>query len=311
VFDDFDLSVWEHEVSLYGGYNGEFEWYTNDRQNSYTKDGKLYITPTLTYKYLPCQCQDQLYNYALNLWDIAPNVCTVSDEEGCYMQGSSDKIITPIRSARIKTSKSFRFCYGKIEISAKLPAGAWLWPAVWMLPADNVYGGWPRSGEIDIIESRGNDQIIVNGVNIGNEQVLSTLHFGTWDQAAGTSVNDKGFVNDFHIYKMEWTPDYIEFQVDNNQPWRVSGPFANGYTGSPNKMAPFDQQFYFIVNLGVGGILGYFPDNAWYPIGKPWQNADGRRTGQTKFWWSEHWISYENDPEQSSLQLDYIKVWAI
>lgn len=100
-------------------------------------------------------------------------------------------------------------------------------------------------------------------------------------------------------------------QIDNNQPWTVSGPFQNGYTGSPNIMAPFDKQFYFIINLAVGTTNGYFPDGVTYPNGKPWMNSDGRRVGQTKFWKSGAWKWYETHPEESSLQVDYIKVWAI
>lgn len=106
---------------------------------------------------------------------------------------------------------------------------------------------------------------------------------------------------------------HITFQVDNNQPWKTSGPYQNGYTGSPNEMAPFDKQFYFIINLATGASNGngYFPDEVWYPNGKPWKNWEGRRVAQTKFWQSGAWKWYEGNPEESSLQVDYIKVWAI
>lgn len=73
-FDDFDTDLWKHEVSLYGGYNGEFQWYTNDRKNTHTKHGKLYVTPTLTYKYLPCECPESLYSYTLDLFQVDPFV---------------------------------------------------------------------------------------------------------------------------------------------------------------------------------------------------------------------------------------------
>lgn len=73
-FDKFDTDLWNHEVSLYGGYNGEFQWYTDDRANTHAKDGKMYITPTLTYKYLPCGCPDSLSSYALNLFKVDPFV---------------------------------------------------------------------------------------------------------------------------------------------------------------------------------------------------------------------------------------------
>jgi beta-glucanase (GH16 family) len=67
--------------------------------------------------------------------------------------------------------KAFNFVYGKVEVKAKMPLGDWLWPAIWMLPAEHVYGQWPASGEIDIVESRGNAGLTKDGVNIGVEQV--------------------------------------------------------------------------------------------------------------------------------------------
>jgi beta-glucanase (GH16 family) len=64
-------------------------------------------------------------------------------------------------------------------VKAKIPSGDWVWPAVWMLPEENVYGNWPSSGEIDIMESRGNRKLLdKKGINIGSDQVGATLHFG-------------------------------------------------------------------------------------------------------------------------------------
>lgn len=71
-FNHLNKHVWEHESSLYGGYNGEFQWYTDDRQNSYTRNGVLFVTPTLTYKHLPCRCENDLYRYALDLKKVPP-----------------------------------------------------------------------------------------------------------------------------------------------------------------------------------------------------------------------------------------------
>lgn len=128
------------------------------------------------------------------------------------MQGRPDQIINPIRSARMKTTNSFRFKYGKVEVRAKMPRGDWLWPAIWMLPYKNAYGGWPKSGEIDLVEARGNDVVKTrDGGNIGNEQVTQTLHFGAFPQSKGYWKNDKAkYCNGFHLFKMEWTPGIIE-----------------------------------------------------------------------------------------------------
>ena len=66
------------------------------------------------------------------------------------------RVINPVRSARINTKGKKSIRYGKVEIVAKMPVGDWLWPALWMLPVKETYGPWPASGEIDIVESRGN-----------------------------------------------------------------------------------------------------------------------------------------------------------
>lgn len=82
------------------------------------------------------------------------------------------------------------------------------------MPKDNAYGSWPSSGEIDLVQSKGNRELNQNNVNIGNEQVTSTLHFGPYTsldayQSAQFVRNSKpgnGFNNDFHRYQMEWSP---------------------------------------------------------------------------------------------------------
>jgi beta-glucanase (GH16 family) len=84
-------------------------------------------------------------------------------------------IINPVRSARLTTKGSKSILYGRVEVTAKLPQGDWLWPAIWMMPEDSVYGTWPLSGEIDIMESRGNDRSYAGQ---GRNSFMSTLHWG-------------------------------------------------------------------------------------------------------------------------------------
>lgn len=104
--------------------------------------------------------------------------------------------------------------YGRVEIRAKLPTGDWLWPAMWLMPKGSTYGGWPRSGEIDLMEARGNWNYVANGRQIGVEQFGSTLHFGTewWNSAwwsthfERNTASGQGLNRDFHLYQMEWTP---------------------------------------------------------------------------------------------------------
>jgi beta-glucanase (GH16 family) len=127
---------------------------------------------------------------------------------GCERVADGTNIINPVASARLRTSNSFAFTYGRVETRAKLPAGDWLWPAIWMLPLNQEYGLWPTSGEIDIMESRGNLNLFDEGVNIGAEQYGSTLHYGVdyiingWPKAHvdKNTAAGQGYDKDFHTY---------------------------------------------------------------------------------------------------------------
>lgn len=124
---------------------------TNSENNTYVEDGILYIVPTLTSDVIG---KDAIFNgYTYNI-----SGCTNANltECGRVSNSSVQSVINPAQSARIHTKFSHSITYGRVEVRARLPRGDWLWPAIWMLPTDYVYGPWPMSGEIDIMESRGN-----------------------------------------------------------------------------------------------------------------------------------------------------------
>lgn len=152
---------------------------------------------------------------------------------GCEHWCSADYPAPPIQSGRIKSTNSFAFKYGRVVIRAKLPSGDWLWPALWFMPKYSVYGQWPRSGEIDLMESRGNWNMYADNRHIGVEQFGSTLHFGTenWNSAWWSSnfvrntAPGQGLNNDFHLYQMEWAPsEYFTDMI-----LLVKGNIANVY----------------------------------------------------------------------------------
>ena len=323
-FDSFDLSKWQHEETLAGGGNWEFQWYVNSRDSSFAKNGNLHIKPRLTSDY-------HGEAYLTSAYVVIPaNVCTNSEFYGCDRQGSPDYPINPIRSARIRTIDSFSFKYGTVEVRAKLPAGDWLWPAIWMLPTRNIYGGWPRSGEIDLVESRGNRKLFSGNKNVGVEQFGSTMHFGPrwdingWQTAHYDRNRQPGYNQDFHTYKMVWTQNKIEFSVDNSVIGTVKAEngFWNrgnfGSSGLPNpwagatNMAPFDQEFHLIINLAVGGV-NYFADSFRNEgASKPWSNTSPNAIRD--FWrgkneWLPTWNYNSND--DANLQVDYVRVWAL
>jgi len=147
-------------------------------------------------------------------------------------------------SARLVSKNKGDWKYGRFEIRAKLPAGKGMWPAIWMLPTKWVYGGWPESGEIDIME------------NVGYlpDSIFGTVHTGTYNHSIGTqkvkSILTKNISTSFHVYAMEWTTDEISFFVDGVK-YNV---FKNDHT---NSMAwPFDQEFHLLLNVAVGGNWG-------------------------------------------------------
>ncbi len=147
-------------------------------------------------------------------------------------------------SARIRTKGKGDWLYGRFEIRAKLPAGVGTWSAIWMLPSDNVYGGWPASGEIDIMENVGYDP----------DNIVSTAHTKSYNHVQGTQTS--GYLevptchSDFHLYALEWEENEYRVYVDDH----LHYTFKNEGTGSAEW--PFDQRFHLLLNLAIGGNWG-------------------------------------------------------
>jgi beta-glucanase (GH16 family) len=148
-------------------------------------------------------------------------------------------------SARIVTKGKASWLYGKFEIRAKLPKGTGTWPAIWMLPTDWKYGGWPASGEIDIMEHVGHDQGVVH----------STIHTDAYNHTKNTQVGKQISVDDcsekFHTYALEWSSDQLRFFVDDTLYQTITRTSTDTF-----KEWPFDQPFHLILNLAVGGNWG-------------------------------------------------------
>lgn len=158
-------------------------------------------------------------------------------------------------SARLVTREKGDWLYGKVDVKAKIPSGLGTWPAIWMLPTDWVYGGWPASGEIDIMEHVGFDQNRIHG----------SIHTKSYNHIIWTQKTAQIIIptasTDFHVYTIEWDSTKIDFFVDNQKYFS----FANENKTSAEW--PFDKRFHLILNVAFGGNWGAMQgiDNSCLP----------------------------------------------
>jgi beta-glucanase (GH16 family) len=164
-----------------------------------------------------------------------------------------------VTSARIHSQKLFSQAYGLFQFTAKLPAGKALWPGLWLMPVKNAYGGWPTSGEIDVMESGGAN-------SPANKQVQGTYHSGriysadVFQTGFYNATNDPNFdTTNFNTYDLLWLPG-PDAKTPGMLKWYVNGHLYETRTGgwfkpsgAENATAPFDQPFYIIMNLAIGG----------------------------------------------------------
>jgi beta-glucanase (GH16 family) len=207
-----DRSKWEFEVNVRGGGNNELQYYVTN--NTHLSNGQLVI-----------EARQERYT--------GP-------------EGTRD-----YTSSRIRTRRKGDWLYGRFDIRAKLPKGKGIWPAIWMMPTDNKYGGWPHSGEIDIMELLGQEP----------NKVYGTLHYsrtGGRHTYTGTNTTLAGsnFADDFHVFRLDWELDAMRWYIDD----RLSQTQTNWQSRAHSFPAPFDQRFHLILNLAIGGNWPGNPD---------------------------------------------------
>ncbi len=218
-FDEFDgptldYSKWEIEVNAFGGGNQELQLYTDRTKNVRVESGKLIIEAH----------KDKA--------DITGTVREYS-------------------SARIRSKRRGDWKYGRFDIRAKLPKGQGIWPAIWMLPSDEKYGGWAASGEIDIMEFKGHE----------SNKIHATLHYGQTSpknrfKTAVFELKKGTFTDDFHTFSIDWRKEKVVWLVDN-EPIQTMTEWDSSGGEFP---APFDQAFHLLINLAVGGGFVGNPD---------------------------------------------------
>lgn len=195
------------------------------------------------------------YDTAGNVWGWGNNELqfyTRSRKENAMVNNGFLKIIARkedfkehgYTSARLVTKYKADWLYGKIEVRAKLPRGRGLWPAIWMLPTDQVYGGWPDSGEIDIMEHVGHIP----------DSVYFSVHTKSYNHVIGTQKTRGIYIADrygpFHRFTVEWDKNVINGYLDDLHYFT----FKNENSGWQEW--PFNKRFHLILNLAVGGNWG-------------------------------------------------------
>ena len=229
-----DPKKWTYDLGGGGWGNNELETYTNRRENARVENGNLVITA-------------RKENY-----------------EG------TDHIAREYTSARLKTQGLFTQAFGRFEARIKIPEGQGIWPAFWML-GDNIGTiGWPKCGEIDIMENIGREPATVYG------SIHGPLSNGTATDltAPAKLASGKNFYEGFHVYAVEWEPTEVRFYVDQTQFATFTPQSPINVPGSTTAPTPsdiagswvFDHPYFLLLNVAVGGDWPGPPDaTSTYP----------------------------------------------
>jgi beta-glucanase (GH16 family) len=224
-----DATRWSYEAGFVR--NRELQFYTRDRrENARIENGRLVI-------------EGRKERYANPFF--RPDADPARNRRAAvpFADYTAASLITQGKAA---------FLYGRVEVRAKLPQGKGVWPAIWMMGTNHATVGWPKCGEIDIMEFVGKEPDLVH----------ATVHF--WQDGKHASKGDKLTTstpyNDFHLYAVEWYPDRMDFYFDQQKYFTFKLDDAG--TGGDN---PFRQPHYLLMNLALGGSWGGPMDDTVLP----------------------------------------------
>lgn len=241
-----------------------------DNDMSLLGDEDGYNTPTSYFGYSQIWNEDfdgdsvdeERYNFELG--DGCPNICGWGNDElqnytneeknvkladGRMTITATQEDVLSFNSARLTTKDKVEFQFGRIDVRAKLPKGQGLWPAIWMLGANIDDVGWPACGEIDIMELVGHKA----------NQVVGTAHWGEPGQpstfVSSTYTQAQDFSEDFHVFTLVWELNKMTWYVDERKFHTINRSDVDGQWR-------FNQPFFFIFNIAVGGRYPGNPDDS-------------------------------------------------
>ncbi|MBV7269404.1 glycerophosphodiester phosphodiesterase family protein [Winogradskyella luteola] len=213
-----DSLKWNYEIGF--KRNQEKQYYTNRLENARVEKG-----------YLVIESRKETIENTDYLNQTRPNWI-------------SKKPYADYTSASLTTKDLADWTYGRIDINAKLPEGIGLWPAFWMLGQNWEEIGWPKCGEIDIMEHVGFDP----------DSIFGTIHSKAYNHMKGTQKGKRVYIekpyDKFHTYSLVWTPADMSFLLDG----KVYNRIENENTTTDEW--PFNQDFHLKINVAVGGMLG-------------------------------------------------------
>lgn len=236
VGTELDDEIWDHQTGIGDAYtdagwgNNEEQYYT-DGKNTTVGGGKL----TITAKKEATEGFGTKYT--------SSRLRTVTE----VINGETGKA----EPGEILVDGAGAMAYGKIEAKIKMPTGDGIWPAFWMLPHDSQYGGWAAGGEIDIVEAKGRLE----------NQIVGTIHHGgAWPNNVNTgkwiTMDEGDTIDQYHIYTVEWDPDEMRWYLDGELYSTVNNWYSKaGEEGNYPYPAPFDEEFYILLNVAVGGTF--------------------------------------------------------
>ncbi len=235
---DLDPTKWSPEVSCWGGGNNERQCYTARPENVRVDGGLLHLRAreeSHTGPLLPAGL------------DGAPG----------------GERTQPYTSGKVRTRGLAAWTYGRFSARMKLPEGQGTWPAFWMMPEDSAYGGWPLSGEIDIMEAVNLETPCADCPGGVERRTSGAIHFGgrapenTYLHGHTPGDEDVGPSDDWRVYTVEWAEGTIRWLVDGDVFMRIDSDawFTPASGAEGRRHAPFDQPFHLVLNLAVGGNL--------------------------------------------------------